>query len=790
MNTLYLYYGLPGSGKSTKTNELGLEQHSVSMDAVRALFHSVTVGHNGNLGLNNKDDNKTYSIFMDALESRMNSQSSLIVDNTNLYKFHTDGFVKLAELYNYTIKIVDFSDVPMKVIWERNDSRPVNKRLNPKQLQKMIDYVNKSTPVTEWGFEVITPDQMNQEMKSPIDSFLVDLNGYKKIHHIGDLQGCYKPLEDYIDDAGGLKNDEYYIFVGDLIDRGIENHKVVEYVRSIMYKDNVTLIRGNHENHIERYARRGKIVSSEFRLGTLPQLKRAGITKADMIELLENMKDFMVYEYNDKKVFISHAGLATVPEFPMLLNNELYSYGFGGYSTDVDNYFLENHKDDNWYQVHGHRCLTQKNNTKGLKSFSLESKVEFGGYLANLTLDENGFKFIHVPNSIFKEDYQHAGNPKSKFKGKDIDNAVKDLVEKVESRLNGFNFIAKLRESDLIKEKELANNVASFNFTREAFFKKLFHEDIVTQARGLFIDTKTGEIVGRSYNKFFNINEKGVPDSQECAIINNFEGKISTFKKENGFLGITGYHSKIDELFIASKSTNTGDFADNFACILKDALGEDGLFKLKIQLRMQNASAIFEVNDPVNDPHMIKYEKAHVVLLDVVKRDVKFSKIDYDALVKFGESLGIPVKEKGPVFSNVVEFLKFNNAVSNENPILTSKRHEGYVAESDNGEMVKIKLPYYNFWKIMRSCKDKLSRNIVKMGVAPQVKPLRIESLLDNEFIHQDAKEFARSFLEYSMDKYGSDMLGHDIISLREEYEGTLPEKLVITKRNKINKPI
>jgi hypothetical protein len=90
----------------------------------------------------------------------------------------------------------------------------------------------------------------------------------------------------------------------------------------------------------------------------------------------------------------------------------------------------------------------------------------------------------------------------------------------------------------------------------------------------------------------------------------------------------------------------------------------------------------------------------------------------------------------------------------------------------------------------MRSCKDKLSRNIVKMGVTPQVKPLRIESLLDNEFIHQDAKEFARSFLEYSMDKYGSDMLGHDIISLREEYEGTLPEKLVITKRNKINKPI
>lgn len=53
-----------------------------------------------------------------------------------------------------------------------------------------------------------------------------NLSKYKKIHHIGDLQGCYSVLKEYIKT---IKEDEFYIFLGDYINRGIENGKVINF---------------------------------------------------------------------------------------------------------------------------------------------------------------------------------------------------------------------------------------------------------------------------------------------------------------------------------------------------------------------------------------------------------------------------------------------------------------------------------------------------------------------------------------------------------------------------------
>lgn len=54
-----------------------------------------------------------------------------------------------------------------------------------------------------------------------------NLSKYKKIHHIGDLQGCYSVLKEYIKT---IKEDEFYIFLGDYINRGIENGKVIKFL--------------------------------------------------------------------------------------------------------------------------------------------------------------------------------------------------------------------------------------------------------------------------------------------------------------------------------------------------------------------------------------------------------------------------------------------------------------------------------------------------------------------------------------------------------------------------------
>lgn len=57
-------------------------------------------------------------------------------------------------------------------------------------------------------------------------------------------------------------------------------------------------------------------------------------------------------------------------------------------------------------------------------------------------------------------------------------------------------------DSKYIRVKELGNNIVSLNFTRDAFQNGIWNNETIT-ARGLFINKVDGDIVARSYNKFF-----------------------------------------------------------------------------------------------------------------------------------------------------------------------------------------------------------------------------------------------------------------------------------------------
>lgn len=61
-----------------------------------------------------------------------------------------------------------------------------------------------------------------------------NLSKYRKIHHIGDIQGCFSILKEYLQE---LEDDECYIFLGDYIDRGIENGKVLKFLLKICERE-------------------------------------------------------------------------------------------------------------------------------------------------------------------------------------------------------------------------------------------------------------------------------------------------------------------------------------------------------------------------------------------------------------------------------------------------------------------------------------------------------------------------------------------------------------------------
>lgn len=779
INKVYILHGMQGSGKSTFIKENDLIALSLSKDKIRESVSGLELSEDGEVGLSQIHNSYVEGIFNQMLDYRLKKGGILIIDNMNINENDITRIKSSCESYGYDYVVVNFNVLSIEEILERNRKREPQKRINEEHLISVYEKLKKGEVLENNNY--ITPKEMIDEIKISYNDLRVDLNKYKKIHHFGDLQGTYTPLEKYFKKHGGIKDDEFYIFLGDYIDRGKENGKSVRFVLDNIEKENFIFIKGNHEIHLRNYAYGHNVYSSEFKNLTQRQIKEEGIKRNEIKKIIRNLKDFYLYEYKGKNIILSHGGISKIPEFPKMVSGEVYHKGLRSYGFDIEKSFTQKAQ-EGWYQLHGHRNVNETSFlNKEMRSWSLESNVEKNGHLTIITLDKNGFEIEKI------------NSPK----------LIIDKKEKtIESKMKEFNedIIERMQSHSLIKEKIMKNSphISSFNFTREAFFNKDFNDEIVTQARGLFINNETNEIIARGYNKFFNINEKGIESASENNLRRKMKGEITAFKKENGFLGILGYDEKEDKIIVASKSTIEGDFAEYFRKILEDTLSKENIENIKAYMKQRNKSLVFEVNDPINDPHIVKYKKAHIVLLDIIDRNFEFKRESYKKLVSFGEKYGLKVKEKGIRFKNIEEFIKFNDAVANENPLTTKKKFEGYVAEDSEGNMIKIKLPYYNYWKQMRGVKDRIRKYKVKEGekikkslmilkkvpkenkenfllknkVARQKERDEfVEKLLDNAFFikeeqYADAREFIGSIILLNDDE-----LKKDIIKLREDFE-------------------
>lgn len=78
-----------------------------------------------------------------------------------------------------------------------------------------------------------------------------------KYYVVSDIHGYYTLFREALEDAGFFKETEPHklIICGDLLDRGQEAKEIVEFVLQLMREDRVILIRGNHEDLMERLVR-------------------------------------------------------------------------------------------------------------------------------------------------------------------------------------------------------------------------------------------------------------------------------------------------------------------------------------------------------------------------------------------------------------------------------------------------------------------------------------------------------------------------------------------------------
>jgi len=682
MRSLVILRGCPGSGKSTWIKEHNLQNYTLCADDIRMLMESpVMVETDQKLAISQANDKYVWQLLFELLEKRMSKGEFVIVDATHSRSSDFSRYNSLCERYRYRKYYVDFTDVPIEVCKERNLKREIYKRVPESVIDKM--YSRFKTQGKTSGWVEVSKDHFFED----IDVKLFDMNKYNRIHIFGDIHGCLNPLKTYFENEPYDEND-FYIFCGDYTDRGLQNKETLEFLMDLSEKKNTLFLEGNHDRYLNYYANDEieEIKSKTFLYKTMPEI--LDLDKKDLRAFYRRIGQMAYFKFDDKKYFVTHGGLSYMPSSLMSVATEQMIKGVGDYNVNIDEVWSDNY--DGVIQVHAHRNTFDIDNVDEI-SYNLEGKVEFGGHLKVLRL-EHGYQPIMT---YIKNDY--FGEPE-------------EINEFSECRAKSMlPMVEQLRLTKDIREKELGNNISSFNFTRDVFFSKRWN-NLTCKARGLFVDTEKDKVVARGYEKFFNINENN-STKLEHLLVKFKDSKITCYKKENGYLGILSYVN--DDLFFASKSTNEGDYAEWF----KDIFEKSGINKDKVieYLKDCDVSLTFEVIDIERDPHIIKYDASKIVLLDIIHNDYEFKREPYEEVVRLSKEIGCECKSVYKEFDSVRDFHRWYLDNTDEED-LSKEDIEGVVIEC-NGIMTKLKFPYYNFWKSMRRVKEQvLHKHNVKLS--------------------------------------------------------------------------
>lgn len=681
---------------------MGLGPYTLSMDQIRHIKGAPVLNAHGTFGISQDQNMQVHDEFMALVEERMMRGELLALDTTFTHRSDLKPYLALAERWRYRLGVIDFSSMPLAQVYAQNKMRDELWQVPEHSIERLsralaapLDDMRADVTVHHWTPDGSLAERVNAWLTVPVQDF----SRFAKVVHIGDLQGCLDvlingPLKD------GFRDDTAYVFVGDMLDRGPQNGVLMRWLLdNAIHRDNVFCMWGNHEDHPHRWSRGLPAVSPEFIKNTLPQLLAAGITPKDADRLCAKAIEVLPYTFGEHRVFVCHAGLSTMPEKLHLVSLAQYAKGTGHWEDPVDAQFTR-HAPGDWVQVHGHRNHGRVGVHAADRSFNLEDGVEHGGHLRTATLDAQGWSTQEYRNTYF--------TPYRQREKRRTDKAPKWMSRESEVRMDDSVLAEMVTHNGVRKVRnKTVPHVVSLNFTKDVFYDKSW-DDVVIKARGLFLNEHTQEIVARGYEKFFNVGER--PETRMEALGKNLVWPVTGYVKENGYLGNLGYDPETDELFVSSKSTPDGEFAQWFREILDDTVSKSQQESIRRWLRDMEASMVFEVNDPVRDPHMIDYDKAHLVLLDVFHRSPTMEKLPFDELQKVAESFGLTCKRRGIQFKNFESFQGWYDAATSD---LTWRYREedieGLVLEDAAGFQTKVKLPHYAFWKRMRSAKTKLA---------------------------------------------------------------------------------
>lgn len=381
MRTLLILRGAHGSGKSYWVQRHQLSPYTLDIDALRALYGAPIYSENG-FTPNKKNEKVIRQLLLDSLAYRMKEGDLTVIDGTHARAKDFKAYKELATKNRYQVYCVDFSEVPLKELLRNNCQQSDWKRLPEKAIEESAERIQLGHP-PEW-VRSVTPE----EAEKLLTEAPTDFSQYRRIHHIGDIHGCFEPLQHLFRE--GVHQDDLYLFLGDYIDRGPQNAEVLTFLFDLMQRPNVLFLEGNHEAHLRNWAANHPANSKEFEQRTKRELEGKSISRKQTKRFCQQLLDCVLYTFEGKTVLATHGGLTHIPERLPLLSSQQLIRGIGEYTTDIDAVFDQNSKFDH-YQVHGHRNLYRLPPQASERSFNLEGQVEEGGALRIVTLSKKGF---------------------------------------------------------------------------------------------------------------------------------------------------------------------------------------------------------------------------------------------------------------------------------------------------------------------------------------------------------------------------------------------------------------
>ena len=679
MRTLLLMRGAPASGKSQWIRDNNLEAYTLEADHFRMLLRSPSLGENG-WYISQEDNGPAWELLLDCLEKRMSNGDFIVLDATHTTSKAVNAYKELLNKYKYTVYYYE-PDTSLEECLARNAIRTDYKRV-PEQVIHRMHKMIKTTTLPKFCRKINSIDEIN-------NYFTVNLtNRYERVRIIGDIHGCYTALQQAITP---WDEKTLYIFCGDYLERGIENKEMIYEMMRLSTLPNTIMLEGNHERHIANFAFNTNLDHSKRFMKEVVAPIIKDMTKKEIDSLQRELRLFYKslrqcypFSFHGKKYLVSHAGLSYVPNMTFIATSTLIN-GFGTYETDIAKIYDNNYEKgmcQNFIQIHGHRGVPD-----GKYSFCLEGEVEFGGELKYIDITAAAFTKSSIKNDVYDKEYMRH----------EYQNMTQHVIFTQNEDINI------LGNSKLVKVKKCSPNLYSLNFTSRVFHKRLWNENTV-QARGLFVDRMTGDVKLRSYNKFFNLNER--PETELNNLANTLSFPVEIRTKENGYLAILGVIN--DELVFASKSTTEGMHVDLFKNLfqkLPTSLQEE----IKELLKRNCCSMMFEVISQ-EDTHIIKYDQDHLYVLDMIQNtldvngkhiDVSFSRerlAELDSILKKYDTQLISIVKTVQQVNTMDELTNIINKELNSH-----HESEGFVLVDSNGFMTKFKGPYYNTWKHRRN---------------------------------------------------------------------------------------